>query len=108
MAKISARSSLGCNIYVVGPGSESNIDRGFEVEFTQNLAQGLEAFGRRPSGVVAAVGLARKKPGEVLRNHFPAARIGSPTSGITGVRNYIANQFSALAKTVSRGPPLRY
>jgi hypothetical protein len=30
--------------------------------------QGLAVFGRRPSSAVAAVGLARKRPGEVLRN----------------------------------------
>jgi hypothetical protein len=58
--------------------------------------------------VVAAVALARKRPGEALRNQFPAARVGYPTSRITGVRNYIANQFSALAKIVSRGLPLRF
>jgi hypothetical protein len=30
--------------------------------------QGLAVFGRRPSSVVAAVALARKRPGEALRN----------------------------------------
>jgi hypothetical protein len=31
-------------------------------------AQGLAVFGRRPSSVVASVALARKRPGEALRN----------------------------------------
>jgi hypothetical protein len=51
--------------------------------------------------VVAALALARKRPGEALRNYFPAA-------WITEVRNYIANQFTALVKIVSRCPPLLF